>query len=72
VSVLVVLEQHRMSWEALAAAQQFAQAIGTSLEVAAPPDIATQAASKKAAKVYSLDLAYTADAYAAAMEALVR
>ncbi len=77
-SVLVVLEQHRMSWEAFAAAQQFAQAMGTTLDVAvvASPELAAQAATKKAAKVYDVEhsalAAYTADAYTAALEGLVR
>jgi len=76
-SVLVVLEQHRMSWEAFAAAQQFAQEMGTTLEavVVASQELATQAATKKAAKIYSVEhpalTSYTADAYTAALEALV-
>ncbi len=69
-SVLVIVEQ-RMAGEAIAAGRQFATALGVPLEVAgtAPPTV-------EAAKVYKLEharlAAYTADAYTAAYEALVR
>jgi electron transfer flavoprotein alpha subunit len=82
-SVLVVLEQqggkwHRMSWETLAAGQQFAASLNVPVEAAVigAPDLAKDAATKKVAKVYSVehDLLkdYTADAYTAAVEALIR
>jgi electron transfer flavoprotein alpha subunit len=82
-SVLVVLEQqggkwHRMSWETLAAGQQFGAALGVPVEAAVigAPDLAKDAATKKVAKVYSVEhdflKEYTADAYTAAVEALIR
>jgi len=86
-SVLVVLEQqggkwHRMSWETLAAGQQFGAALGVPVEAAvvgsidAAPELAKEAATKKVAKVYSVEgetlKDYTADAYTAAVEALIR
>jgi electron transfer flavoprotein alpha subunit len=82
-SVLVVLEQqggkwHRMSWETLAAGQQFGASLNVPVEAAVigAPDLAKDAATKKVAKVYSVehDLLkdYTADAYTAAVEALIR
>src|SRR5580693_3639220 len=82
-SVLVVLEQqggkwHRMSWETLAAGQQFGASLGVPVEAAVigAPDLAKDAATKKVAKVYSVEHEllkdYTADAYTAAVEALIR
>src|SRR5271168_4298060 len=82
-SVLVVLEQqggkwHRMSWETLAAGQQFGVALGVPVEAAVigAPDLAKDAATKKLAKVHSVehDLLkdYTADAFTTAVEALIR
>jgi electron transfer flavoprotein alpha subunit len=82
-SVLAVLEQqggkwHRMSWETLAAAQQFGATLNVPVEAAVigAPDLAKDAATKKVAKVYSVehDLLkdYTTDAYTAAVEALIR
>jgi electron transfer flavoprotein alpha subunit len=82
-SVLVVLEQqggkwHRMSWETLAAGQQFGASLNVPVEAAVigAPELAKDAATKKVAKVYSVehDLLkdYTADAYTAAVEALIR
>jgi electron transfer flavoprotein alpha subunit len=84
-SVLVILEQqggkwHRMSWETLAAGQQFGAALGQPVEAAIVgqevAELAAEAATKKLAKVYAVehDLLkdYTADAFAAAVEALVR
>jgi electron transfer flavoprotein alpha subunit len=84
-SVLAILEQqggqfHRMSWETLAAAQQLAAALGTTVEavvigkgVAA---LASDAASKTSAKVWAVehDLldAYTADGYTIAIEHLIK
>jgi electron transfer flavoprotein alpha subunit len=69
-----------MSWEALAAGQQFGAALGQPVEAAvAGHDIsalAAEAATKKLAKVYAVEHEllkdYTADAYTAAIEALVR
>lgn len=84
-SVLVILEQqggkwHRMSWETLAAAQQFGNALGLPVEAAiagvGAGELAKEAATKKVDKVYAVesDLLkdYTADGYTAAIEALVR
>jgi electron transfer flavoprotein alpha subunit len=84
-SVLVVLEQtggkwNRMSWETFVAGQQLAAEMGTELHAAIPGSgvgaLAAEAATKKCAKVYAVehDLLkdYTADAYTAAVEALVR
>jgi electron transfer flavoprotein alpha subunit len=83
-SVLVVLEQtggkwNRMSWETLVAGQQLAAQMGTELYAAIPGSgvnaLAAEAATKKCAKVYAVehDLLkdYTADAYTAAVEALI-
>jgi electron transfer flavoprotein alpha subunit len=85
VSILAILEAsggqwHRMSWEALAAAQQFAAAMGVPLNIAVAgagvSALAAEAATKNAAKVYAVEHAllgdYTADGYTAALEALVR
>jgi len=84
-SVLVVLEQNnnkwnRMSWETLVAGQQLAAEMGTELHAAIAGSgigaLAAEAATKKCAKVYAVehDLLkdYTADAYSAAVEALIR
>jgi electron transfer flavoprotein alpha subunit len=82
-SVLVILEQqggkwHRMSWETLAAGQQFAAALGVPVEAAVigSAALAQEAATKKLAKVYAVEHEllkdYTADAYTAAAEALIR
>jgi len=84
-SVLVVLEQqggkwHRMSWETLAAGQQFAAAMGETVEAAIAGQgvgsLAAEAATKKVAKVYAVEHEllkdYTADAYTAAIEGLIR
>ena len=81
-SVLVVLEQqggqwHRMSWETLAAGQQFGAALGEPVEAAVVGKgigaLANEAATKKLAKVWAVehDLldSYTADGYTAALEA---
>ncbi len=84
-SVLAILEQengvlHRMSWETLAAAQQLAASLGTTVEavvlgkgVAA---IASDAALKSPAKVWAVehDLldAYTPDGYTIALEQLIK
>jgi electron transfer flavoprotein alpha subunit len=80
-SVLVIMEQrgggwNRMSWETLAAGQQFggpvtAAVIGQGIE-----SLAQELAAKKLDQVYSVshDLlkSYTADGYTAALEQLVR
>jgi len=84
-SVLVVLEQmggkwNRMSWETFVAGQQLAAELATELHVAIPGSgiaaLAAEAATKKCAKVYAVEHEllkdYTADAYTAAVEALVR
>jgi electron transfer flavoprotein alpha subunit len=84
-SILVVLEQqsgkwNRMSWETLAAGQQFGAALGQSVEAAVVGNgigaLAAEAATKKVAKFYAVDHAllasYTADGFTAAVEALIR
>ena len=84
-SVLAILEQqsgvwHRLSWETFAAGQQLAAALGTPLEAAvfgaSVASLATEAAAKKASRVWAVEHpalgAYTADAFTAATEALVR
>src|SRR5579863_7156638 len=84
-SVLVVLEQqggkwHRMSWETLAAGQQFGAAMGEPVDAAVAGSgigaLAQDAATKKLAKVYAVEHEllkdYTADGYTAAIEALIR
>lgn len=82
-SVLVILEQqggkwHRMSWETLAAGQQFGATLGMPVEAAVvgASALAADAATKKVAKVYSVEHGllkdYTADGYSAAVEALIR
>jgi electron transfer flavoprotein alpha subunit len=83
-SVLVVLEQtagkwNRMSWETMVAGQQLAAELATELHVAIPgaglASLAAEAATRKCAKVHAIehDLLkdYTADAYTAAVEALI-
>src|SRR5579883_2628529 len=82
-SVLVILEQqsgkwHRMSWETLAAGQQFGATLNMPVEAAVigAPALAAEAATKKLAKVYSVEhdalKDYTADGYTAALEALIK
>lgn len=84
-SVLVVLEQtggkwNRMSWETFAAGQQLAAEMSTDLHVAVVGSgiaaLASEAATRKCEKVYAVDHEllkdYTADAYTAAVEALIR
>jgi len=84
-SVLVILEQqngqwHRMSWETLAAGQQFAAALGQPVEAAVAGQgiqkLAEEAAAKKVAKVYAVEHSllanYTADGYTAVFEELIR
>jgi len=67
-----------MSWETLAAGQQFAAALGVPVEAAVigSAALAQEAATKKLAKVYAVEHEllkdYTADAYTAAAEALIR
>jgi len=85
VSVLVFLEHqsgkmHRMAWETLAAAQQISGALGVEFNAAilgqGISPLAQEAATKKAARVYAVEHPllenYTADAYTAAAEAIVR
>jgi electron transfer flavoprotein alpha subunit len=84
-SVLAVLEQasgqwHRMSWETLAAGQQIAAALGQPLEAAVVGrgigTLAAEVSSRKLSRVWAVehDLldTYTADAYTAALEQLIR
>jgi len=84
-SVLAILEQqggqwHRMSWETLAAAQQFAAALKVPLNLAVAGSgigaLAAEAATKSAGKVYAVEHPllgeYTADGYTAAFEGLVQ
>jgi electron transfer flavoprotein alpha subunit len=84
-SVLVILEQqggkwHRMSWETLAAGQQFGASLGLPVEAAVAGSgieaLAREAAAKKAARIYAVEHAllkdYTADGYTAAIEELIR
>jgi len=62
-SVLLILEQqggkwHRMSWETLAAGQQFGASLGEPVEAAVigagAAALAAEAATKKLAKVYAV------------------
>jgi electron transfer flavoprotein alpha subunit len=78
-SVLVMMEQrggvwNRMSWETLAAAQQFGG--GVSAAVVGDEKLAAELGTKKLDQVYAVthDLLknYTADGYTAALEQLVR
>jgi electron transfer flavoprotein alpha subunit len=84
-SVLVILEQqagkwHRMSYETLAAGQQFGAALNQPVEAAVVGSgigaLAADAATKKLAKVWAVesDLLkdYTADGYTAALEELIK
>jgi len=80
-SILVVLEQqagqwHRMSWETLAAAQQLGDSVEAAVIGKGIGTLASEAATKKLAKVWSVehDLldSYTADGYTAALEQLIR
>ena len=83
-SVLVVLEQRggnwsRMSFEALAAGQKMAEALGVPVEAAVPgagvDALASEAAGYNVEKVFALDDPllgeYTADGYTAAIEQLI-
>jgi electron transfer flavoprotein alpha subunit len=82
--VLAVLEHqggrlHRMSWETLAAARHITGEVGTEEAALIGSGIAALAqeiASKKIARIYSVEHAllenYTADGYTAAVEALIR
>jgi len=84
-SILVILEQqsgqwHRMSWETLAAGQQAAAQLGTTVDAAVVgrgiAGLAAEAAQRKVAKVWSVEHElleqYTADGYSAACEQLIR
>ena len=83
-SVLVVMEQqdgawHRMSWEALAAGQQFAKDLGQPVCAAVPGSgldaLASELAAKKLDSAYAVEhdllFAYTPDAYASAFRQLI-
>jgi electron transfer flavoprotein alpha subunit len=84
-SILVILEQrggqwNRMSWETLAAGQQFGASLGVPVEAAVAgygiSALAAEAATRKLAKVYTVEdellETYTADAFTMAFEALIR
>lgn len=76
-SILVILEQaggawHRMGWETLAAGQELGAALGVAVSAAVIGE-AREAATKKLDRVYTLaSVDYTADAYTAAYEQLIR
>src|SRR5581483_5848363 len=83
--VLVVMQQsgngwHRMSWETLAAGQQLAAQTGQKVYAAIPghnvAQLAGELARKKMDRVHALDHellgSYTADAFTAALERLIR
>lgn len=83
-SVLVVTEQqagvwHRMSWEALAAGQQIAQALGKEVSACVAGlgvgTLASELATKKLDRVYTLEhellKAYTPDGYTIALRGLI-
>ena len=73
-SVLVILEQHRMAAQAVAAGRSFAESLGAPLEIAYPAHagLTPPGAAKVYAVGHELLKAYTADGYTAAFEALVR
>ena len=84
-SILVILEQrggvwNRMSFETLAAAAQMGREVGQPVSAAVAGDrvaaLAAEAAAYKVAKVYAIEhellARYTADAYTAAFEQLIR
>jgi electron transfer flavoprotein alpha subunit len=84
-SILVILEQRggawsRMSFETLAAAAQMGRELGQPVSAAVAGDqvaaLAAEAAAYKVEKVYAIEHAllarYTADAYTAAFEQLIR
>jgi electron transfer flavoprotein alpha subunit len=84
-SVLVILEQrggkwNRVSFEALAAGQKIAEALGTTTQAAVLGSgidgLAQEAAAYKLEKVFALDhnllASYTPDAYSAALEQLIQ
>jgi electron transfer flavoprotein alpha subunit len=84
-SVLVVMEQrggawNKMSWETLAAGQQFAAELGAPVFAAVAGSevggLAKELAAKKVAKVHAIEHPllkdYSADGYTAAVEALIR
>ncbi len=68
-------EWHRMSWETLAAGQQIAAQIGQTVS-AAVVGPAAELANKKLDRVYTIEhdllATYTADAFTAALEQLIR
>lgn len=79
--VLAILEHqggrvHRMSWECLAAAQQLGTEVDAALAGQGIGELAREVASKKIRRMYAVEHAllenYTADGYAAALEALLR
>ena len=79
--ILAVLEHqsgklHRMAWETLAAAQQLGAEVDAAVIGAGIAALAQEVAAKKLSKVFVVEHAllenYTADGYAATVEALVR
>ena len=79
-NVLVVMEQsrgvwHRMSWEALAAAQQLSGSVSAAVAGAGLGALAAELSGKRLDKVYAIDhdllAGYTADAYTAALAELI-
>ncbi len=76
-SILVILEQangnwHRMGWETLAAGQELSAALGLPVAAAVIGD-AKDAAEKKLDRVFAIPaIDYTAEAYTAAFEQLIR
>ncbi len=80
-SVLVIMEQrggawNRMSWETLAAGQQFGGPVSAAVVGQGIDSLAAELATKKLDRVYAVthDLlkSYTADGYTAALEQLIR
>src|SRR5271155_2270884 len=80
-SVLVILEQrggawNRMSWETLAAGQEFGGSVSAAVVGQGIDALAAELATKKLDRVYAVthDLlkSYTSDGYSAALEQLIR
>ncbi len=72
--VLVVMQQHRMSLETLAAGQQLAAQLGQTVSAAvfAPGDLAEKKLDHLYFVEHALLATYTADGYTAALEQLIR
>lgn len=80
-SMLVVMEQrggawNRMSWETLAAGQQFGEGVSAAVVGQGIEGLAAELGAKKLDRVYAVThdalKSYTADGYAAAVEQLIR